>query len=169
MPTPSWLGPTAPISRSCSRCAGRTYRSAAPKVYPDLARFTFTGEARSKSQRPDQLLDLIGQALSQSPYLYVFRTGERRSPMGRVVWAAADPSRPVEAAVQGSNGQFTLASALPAEAAEAMSTWLGPGAAQALELLRKAAPNAGPCPGIFAMIGDAALSTGDLGARSRRS
>lgn len=169
MRPPSWLGPyNAEQQKLLAMPLEAPIEVPAPKVYPDLTRFTFTGEAPCKV--PTDLTgysDLVGQALGQSPYLYVFRNGP--SSLANTVaqyGPAPDPEPdPWKKAVASSGGQASLEPALPSDEARAeLDKAKGLEPAQALEILKKAASSAGAAPGVHAMVGDAALTTGDLGA-----
>jgi tetratricopeptide (TPR) repeat protein len=135
-------------------------------VLPDLTRFTFTGEGPLNV--PADALgysSLVLQALEQSPLLYVFRTGPESLANVRVLYGpepAPEPD-PWTRAVPAAGGQLTLAPALPpAEARKAMDRAKDAKPAEALEALKEAAASAGPCPGVHAMLADAALAADDL-------
>jgi tetratricopeptide (TPR) repeat protein len=140
----------------------------APKVYPDLARFTFIGEGPINV--PADLTayaDLVSQAMSQSPYLYVLRSGPESLANTVALYGPAPEPEPDlwKRAVPDASGQRTLQPALPPEAArEAIAAARDAQPSKALELLGAAAAGAEGCPGLHAMAADAALAAGDLAA-----
>jgi tetratricopeptide (TPR) repeat protein len=166
MPAPAWLGTyTDEQRRLLAMPLDTPVETPAPTVYPDLTRFTFTGEAPLKV--PSNLTsysDLIVQALSQSPYLYVFRTGgtELGNPVALYGPTPEPEADPWKRAVAGSGGNYTLQTALPADAVrESIEKTRSLDPPKALEILKTTAPIAGASPGVFAMLGDTALAVGD--------
>lgn len=79
-PPPDWLPAYTPEQQKLlSLPLEAPVQDPAPKVYPDLTRFTFTGEAPVRAADPGTWADLVAQVVEQSPYLYVFRDGPEYS------------------------------------------------------------------------------------------
>lgn len=135
------------------------------RVFPDLGRFTFTGEAPIRvPDDPQGYANLVVQALNQSPLLYVFRSGPETLANVRALYGPApapepDPWR--QASVSPSK-EIALVSSLPSpEARDLIEKAKAAQPAEAVELLRKAAAASPTCPGVHAMLGDAALAADD--------
>jgi len=168
MPRPAWLSPyNAEQNELLAMQVESPVEVVAPRVYPDLARFTFLGESPIKPVDLTNYSDLVLQVLNQSAYLYVFRVGPPSIANTAALFGPAPESEPDpwKRAVPGAEGQFTLQAALPADAArEELEKARALPASEALEALKKAAASAGPCPGAYGMVGDAALAAKNFAA-----
>lgn len=137
----------------------------APRTYPDLSRFTFTGETPIRTADPGMWADLVAEVVEESPYLYVFRDGpESLANVTALFGPGAEPEPdPWKRAVTRADGSPELAPAMPEDASrEHLDKAAGLGPREALEPLKKAAELSPQCPGVLAMVGDAALGCGDL-------
>jgi hypothetical protein len=161
MPRPAWLAPyNAEQNQLLSLAVESPVEVVAPRVYPDLARFTFLGEAAVQPADMSKYSDLVLQVLNQSSYLYVFRSGPPSVANAAALYGPEPEPEPDawKRAVPGADGEFTLQPAVPGEEArEALEKARTLPAAESLEPLKKAAASAGACPGAHAMVGDAAL------------
>jgi len=139
----------------------------APRVYPDLTRFTFTGEGPVRAADPGTWADLVAQVVEQSPYLYVFRDGPESLANLTALFGPPPEQEPDawKRVIARPDGELSLVPALPDPAAREhieKTKDLEPKAS--LEHLRNAAEVAGSSPGVLAMLGDAALASSDLAA-----
>lgn len=136
----------------------------ATPVYPDLQRFTFVGA----SAVPDDSFltgyaDVVASTLEESPLLYVFRSGPDVPANVQELFGPAPASKP-DAWKRAANhqGQLVLVDAPPPNAARAlMEQGLKEKGAKRLELLGKAAQQAGSSPGVHLLLAESAFAEGD--------
>lgn len=162
---PAWVGPyndeqkqllAAPVDAAIENRAHR--------VYPELSRFTFLGEAPVTV--PDDLLgyaDLITRTLDESPLTYVFRSGPDALANPSALWGPSPPNAPDPwRRVDTLGGQLSMVDAQPPpEIREKLQLATMGQPSDTLALLREASEMNGAPPGVFAMLADAALAAGD--------
>ena len=138
----------------------------APFVYPNLKRFTFIGEGPLNV--PDDLLayaNVVNEALAQSPYLYVFRSGPSELANVEALYGPApelvpDPWKRV---APDQDRRPSLVPALPSDEVRALLDKVSKATKEeSLSMLRDAAARGADVPGVQAMLADAALAAGDF-------
>jgi tetratricopeptide (TPR) repeat protein len=167
MPPPPWLVPYDPEQQKLlSLGLEAPVQQAAPRVYPDLDRFTFTGESPiNVPTDPIGYSKLIVQTIEQSPYLYVVRTGPPSLANVRALYGPEPEPEPDpwKRSSSTTSKELSLVPALPSSEARALiDRARSAQGAEAIDLLKKAAAISPTPPGLLAMLGDTALANNDL-------
>jgi tetratricopeptide (TPR) repeat protein len=167
MRPPAWLGPYDPEQQKVlSLGLDAQVQQPAPRIYPDLDRFTFTGESPiNVPTDPLGYSKLVVQTIEQSPFLYVVRTGPPSLANLRALYGPEPEPEPDpwKRASAGPNKELTLQAALPsAEARALLDQARSVQGRDGIELLKKAVAISPSTPGLQAMLGDSALANGDL-------
>lgn len=167
-PRPAWLPPyDQDLSALLALPVEAPVQLAAQASYPDLSRFTFTGE--SVLNVPDDLVNyasLIYRTIEQSPRLYVFRSAEQAPQNLVALYGPAQPDEPDLWSRSVSQPPSDARSIIPAPPAEEARPLLqnisSPPPASALDALTRAAALSPQSPGVHCLLAESALAAGDL-------
>ncbi len=138
----------------------------AQPVYPSLSHFTFTGEGQIRvPEDPLAFANLVTEALSASPRLYVFRDGPSSLANLAALFGPkpADNPDPWRRVVADASKRPSLEPALPSDKVRALLEKASKQAApDNITTLQQAAQHSPEVPGVHATLADAALAAGDL-------
>lgn len=167
-PPPPWLPPyDADITALLAAGVEAPVQVPAQATYPDLSRFTFTGEAVLNV--PDDLINyanLVYRTIEQSPRLYVFRSAPQPPQNTVALYGPAQPDEPdlwTRSVVQPPSDSRLLVPAAPPDDVRSLLTNISsPPPAEALDTLKRAASLSPQSPGVHTLLAESALAAGQL-------